>query len=235
MDIYLTSLALGGVGLVAMAVSGISRDGHGHTGQGHSGHGLSGHGHGDAGSAHASHGGHGGHGHAGADHHGVHHGAHHGSHHSLDHTHDGDADSLTSTLLSLMSPRLLFSVALGLGTSGLLLRPFLSGALLFAAALAGGVLFERAIVTPIWNFTFRFASNPALTLESSLMSEATAVTSFDVNGQGLIAIEVDGQVVQLLGTLKASDQALRVRVPAGARLRVEDVDAARNRCSVSLL
>ena len=92
-----------------------------------------------------------------------------------------------------------------------------------------------AIVTPIWNFTFRFASNPALTLESSLMSEATAVTSFDVNGQGLIAIEVDGQLVQLLGTLNASDRALRVRVPAGARLRVEDVDAARNRCSVSLL
>ena len=236
MDIYLTSLALGGVGLVAMAVSGISRDGHGHTGHGHSGHGHSGHGHGDAGSALASHG---GHGLASAVHHGAnhgaHHGAHHGSHNSLDHTHDGNADSVASTLLSLMSPRLLFSVALGLGTSGLLLRPFLSGALLFAAALAGGVLFERAIVTPIWNFTFRFASNPALTLESSLMSEATAVTSFDVNGQGLIAIEVDGQLVQLLGTLRASDQALRVRVQAGARLRVEDVDAARNRCSVSLL
>ena len=134
-----------------------------------------------------------------------------------------------------MSPRVLFSVALGLGTSGLLLRPFIGGIALFAVALLGGVLFERFLVTPIWNFTFRFASNPALTLESAIMGEATAVTSFDANGQGLIAIEVDGQLVQLLGTLQRSDQELRVRVPAGARLRVEDVDAARNRCSVSLL
>lgn len=220
MDIYLTSFALGGVGLVAMAVSGFGREGHGHGhSHGHShGHG-SGHGHSHVADGHDGHG-------------------HHGEHaaaHRLDHAHHADSDNITATLLALVSPRLLFSIALGLGTTGLLLRPLLSGIALFAAALAGGVLFERLVVTPIWNFTFRFASNPALTLESTLMSEATAVTSFDVNGHGLVAIEMDGQLVQLLGTLKPSDRALRVRVQAGARLRVEDVDAARNRCSVSLL
>lgn len=227
MDIYLTSLALGGVGLVAMSIGGFGREGHGHAAHGHgahtgdalAGHGHGGHGHpGDGHAGHIGHAGHGGHGQPG-DH----------GHHA------GARDAIASSLLSLMSPRVLFSVALGLGTSGLLLRPFIGGIALFAAALLGGVLFERFIVTPIWNFTFRFASNPALTLESAIMGEATAVTSFDANGQGLIAIEVDGQVVQLLGTLQRSDQELRVRVPAGARLRVEDVDAARNRCSVSLL
>jgi len=139
------------------------------------------------------------------------------------------------SLLALMSPRLLFSFALGLGTTGLLLRSMQHGAMLLALSILGGILFERLIVTPVWNLTFRFASNPALTLESALMGEAKAVTAFDANGQGLIAIEVDGQLVQLLGTLQGADRQLRVRVPAGARLRVEDVDAARNRCTVSLL
>lgn len=205
MDIYLTSLALGGLGLVAMALSGIGREGHGHAG----------------------HNSHAGHGHAG--HHVGHHAGHHGA---QDIAHHG---GMQQTLMSLMSPRLLFSLALGFGTSGLLLRPLTGGLPLLLFALLGGVLFERFIVAPIWNLTFRFASNPALTLESALMSEATAVTAFDANGQGLIAIEIDGQLVQLLGTLQRAEGQLRVRVPAGARLRVEDIDAARNRCAVSLI
>jgi hypothetical protein len=105
---------------------------------------------------------------------------------------------------------------------------------LFAAALGVGILFERVLVTPIWNFMFRFASAPALTLESAVSDEARAVTSFDANGQGLIAVELDGQSVQLLGTLQPSDRAMHVKVPAGARLRIEEVDSARNRCIVSL-
>jgi len=217
MDIYLTALALGGVGLAGMAVGGLGRHGHSHgDAHGHPGHGHAGHGH--AGHAHISHD-------AGA--HTVAHG--HGQHGH----HAGAAHS--NPLLSLMSPRLLFSVALGLGTAGLLLRGVLAEPLLFVAALAAGVLFERAVVAPVWNLTFRFASNPASTLESSVMDEATAVTSFDKNGQGLIAVEVDGQMVQILGTLQPGDRAMNVKVPAGSRLRIEDVDAARNRCTVSLI
>jgi hypothetical protein len=139
------------------------------------------------------------------------------------------------SLLSLMSPRLLFSVCLGLGTTGLVLRQMLGGPFLFAAALVGGILFERVLVTPIWNFAFRFESAPALTLEHTMGSEAKAVTTFDADGQGLIAVDVDGQVVQLLGTLSATDRGYRSRVTAGTLLRIEDVDAARNRCTVSLL
>jgi hypothetical protein len=137
-----------------------------------------------------------------------------------------------------MSPRLLFSVCLGLGTTGVLLQrlaPALSGVALFAAAAAGGIAFERLLVRPLWNALFRFESTPALTLESAVASEAKAVSNFDANGQGLIAIEMDGQVVQLLGTLQADDRAMSGRVAAGTRLRVEEVDAARNRCTVSLV
>jgi hypothetical protein len=202
MDIYLTALALGGVGLVGMAVGGLGRPGH---------------------AGHDSH-----IGHAGAN-------------HALSHTphvtnHDAAAhEGSTNPLIALMSPRVWFSIALGFGTAGLVLNNLVSGPELFAAALGAGILFERLIVTPIWNFAFRFASNPATTLECSLMDEATAVTAFDRNGQGLIAVQVDGQMVQLLGTLQSGDREMKVKVPAGSRLRIQDVDAARNRCTVSLI
>ena len=226
MDLYLTSLALGGVGLVAMAFSGFGR--HGQNG-GHSG-----------GHSHAHTGTHGG-THAGAHvtsyagsapvaHGNATGGAHAASHASTQNV----STTAANAFIALMSPRVLFSVCLGLGTTGILLRNVLTEPLMFAAALAGGILFERLLVTPIWNFTFRFASNPALTLESALMGDATAVTRFDANGQGIIAIEVDGQMVQLLGTLQADDRAMGAKVLAGARLRVDAVDAARNRCTVSL-
>ncbi|MEO7998179.1 MAG: hypothetical protein ABI852_12080, partial [Gemmatimonadaceae bacterium] len=190
------------------------------------GHAGSGH----AGAGHASHG-HAGHGHTGSA------SAHGASHTGTNHTaaHSTSASHGTETLLALMSPRTLFSVCLGLGTTGLLLRNALQGPALFAVAVAGGWALERFIVRPIWNFTLRFASQPALTLESALMGEATAVTRFDANGQGLIAIEVDGHMVQLLGTLDSNTRANRATVLAGTRLRIEDVDAARNRCTVSLL
>lgn len=100
------------------------------------------------------------------------------------------------------------------------------------AAVAGGVAFERLLVNPLWNFMFRFASSPAQTLESSVEDDAKAVTNFDKNGQGLIAVEVDGHVVQVLGTLTQTDRDSGVRVRAGDVVRIEDVDADRNRCTV---
>lgn len=218
MDPYVTVLALGAVGLVTMAFSGFGR--HGRLGAGH-GHAHVGGAHAGAhGAAHAGHGGH-----------AVSHASAHGQH--APGTAGGGA---ARSFLSLTSPRVLFSICLGLGTSGLLLRPLLGGGILLAvAALAGGVIFERVLVTPIWNFSLRFASEPAATLESAIDSEATAVTTFDADGNGLVAVEVDGQLVQLLGTLQSTDRELRARVTAGAKLRIEAVDAERHRCTVSLV
>lgn len=213
MDLYTSSLLLGAAGLGVMALGGL-----GH--RGHAGSAARGHGH-------AS-----GHGHGAVHVHGVKHPGH--SHVA------GNAatarDAMSNTLWTITSPRFLFSLVLGFGTAGELLRPMLGGPLLFAAALAGGVLFERILVSPLWNFAMRFASAPALTLESAVSDEATAVTSFDANGQGIVSLEVDGQVVQILATLRPDDRALGTgRVRAGQRVRIEDVDAARNRCTVSLI
>ncbi|HEX8696175.1 MAG TPA: hypothetical protein VF746_27405 [Longimicrobium sp.] len=175
----------------------------------------------------------GGHGHDVGHGHGVGHGHHHDGfdhHHQLQH---GAGKTAGDFLLSLLSPRVIFSVLVGLGATGLFAREWLGGLLLFAVALAGGLAFEKLLVGPFWNFLFRFASQPALTLESALMDTATAVTGFDRNGQGLVSIELDGQVVQLLATLRPEDRAKGVRVHAGDALLIEEVDGARNRCTVS--
>jgi hypothetical protein len=208
MDLYLFSLVLGAVGLVAMAFGGMF-GGHGHQGHGHAhdaGHAA--HGHSDA-HAHA-----GGHGHA----------QHAGEH---------AAAQVRESLVALLSPRVLFSVLVGFGAVGLLVRPFLPGALTVAAAVAGGVAFELVLVRPVWNFIFRFVSRPARMLETVLFEPARAATSFDASGHGVIALEMDGEVRQLLGSLRPEDRANGVRVRAGDRLQVEEVDLARNRCVVS--
>jgi hypothetical protein len=202
MDLYISSLLLGALGLGVMALSGLGHGGHGGAhGHAHNGNGALNHGR---------------HVHTGA--HGVKHGAR------------------DSFLWSLMSPRILFSLALGFGAAGELVRPFIGdGPLRALAALAGALVFERFVVTPLWNFTMRFASQPALTLESAIADEATAVTAFDANGQGIVSVEVDGQIVQVLATLQPTDRSLGVRVRAGQRVRIEDVNSAASRCTVSLI
>ncbi len=197
MNLYSLSLAIGTIGLLAMALTGLGRHGHAHSHVG----GKLGHARG-----------------------GRHH-AHHGTARSM----------ATSWLWSLTSPRVLFSLLVGFGTTGVLVRPILVVPLAFGTALAGGLLFEQLFVGPVWNFLMRFASAPALTLESCLQDEVRAATAFDANGNGLVAAEVDGQVVQVLATLRAEDRATGVRIRAGDALRIEDVDGRRNRCTVSYI
>jgi hypothetical protein len=213
MNPYTFSLALGATGLVVMALGGL---GH-HTGHaGPTPHApgpagaLSGHAHHDAPLPTS------GHTHA---------------HQS----HDGSHGTPQGKLWALLSPRVLFSFLVGVGASGLLLERWLFEPLVAAGALAGGVLFERYVVTPIWNGLWRFASEPAQTLERAVFEVAEAVTDFDAQGQGLIAVELDGQLVQVLGVLREEDRSIGVRVRRGGRVRIEEVDAVRNRCLVSSL
>ena len=222
MDPYTFSLTLGGVGLGVMALSGFAQ------------------------AAHA------GHGHA-ADGHGHAHGHSHGQIHSHGHgdSHAGDGhtthvpavarhatvrgSSGTSRLLALLQPRVVFSILVGFGAAGVLLRPVLPEPGLLAASLGAGFAFEWGLVAPLWRFLFRFASEPAETLESIVSDEARAVTSFDADGNGLVAVELNGQVVQLLATLNAAERTAAKNVRAGDRLRIEAVDDTRNRCTVTYL
>jgi hypothetical protein len=211
---YAFSLALGATGLVVMAFLGFSHHGSAPTGH----HGGSG-GHGSA-----------GHGHDLPAHAGGHHGGHPVGHHAGPaHGSGGGLARLTS----LLSPRVLFSFLVGAGATGLLAGPFLFEPITVLAAATGGYVFERLIVGPIWRFFFRFESRPAATLESMILEEARAVDDFDARGQGLIQLELDGQVLQLLGTLRTEDRGGGSRIRRGDLLRIEEVDAARNQCVVS--
>lgn len=207
MSIYLVSLILGAAGLLGMAATGLGRHGHGGAAGG---------------------GGHGGHGGAHAGSHAGHHGGASASHGAA---HGG---AIAATWL-LMTPRFLFALLLGFGIAGVLLQSLLGGIVLLAAAVVGAVIVERALVNPLWKLALRFASNPATTLDGAIESDAVAVSNFDRNGQGIIAVEVDGHVQQVLATLCAADQAAGARVRAGQRVRIDEVDGERQRCSVSLL
>lgn len=219
MSLYLFALLLGLSGLVSMALLGLN---HAHDAAGGANHGhVSGapqHGHDVSGVAH--------HGPAGAGH------ADGGHAHAT--VLDGAGGRWLSELTALASPRVLFSAAAGFGAAGQALAPVL-GVLTLPVALAAGLAFERFLVRPYWNALFAFASKPALMLESTVLSRGQAVTDFDGSGSGLVSLEMDGQVRQVLGTLPASERLAGVHARRGDTLRVLSVDPRNGTCIVSRL
>jgi hypothetical protein len=235
MDLYIFCVVLGAAGMAAMALLGFASShsgGHGHDTSGHEMHGI------------------GAHAHTVAPPHTVGHAASHtiesigGKPHSVTHSPvahghghmvaEGSA-GWKAMAWSWLSPRVMFNFLVGFGATGLITEKLIGPILALPIAVVGGISFEALVVRPIFNSLFRFESQPAETLESATMSEARAVTGFDSNGNGLISLELGGEVVQILGTLTTDERKLGVRVRAGDRVRVEDVDGTRNRCTVSRL
>ena len=161
-----------------------------------------------------NHGGHGSsHGHSGHAHAGNHHAAHAAS----------QAGSLGQRILVLASPRAIFSLALGFGAIGLAVSSTLPMALAIVVAVLGALAFEYWLVRPYWDALFAFASKPAKTLESAVMGVAQAETDFDASGAGIISLEMDSQVRQLLGRLEPNERGTGLGVRRGERLRVLSV------------
>jgi hypothetical protein len=221
MDLYIFCVVLGGAGMAAMAFLGFtSSHGGGHQTHDTSGHEMHGIAH-AAGHAHGL-------SHAGSHAHVAHTPA--GHDHAAPHAHH---DGWRSNLWSWLSPRVLFNFLVGFGATGLIVERLVGPVLALPIAFAGGVAFEALVVRPIFNSLFRFESSPAQTLESALMSEGRAVTGFDSRGNGLISLELGGEVVQVLGTQLSQERAAGVRIRAGDIVRIEEVDGTRNRCTVS--
>ncbi len=211
MDLYIFCVVLGAAGTAAMAFLGFASS----HGGGHHTHDTAGHEMHGIGGSHA---------------HSI------TAHHAAPHTHSHPIQHIGrahSHLWSWLSPRVLFNFLVGFGATGLLLERLVGPVLALPIAVLGGVGFEALIVRPIFNSLFRFESQPAQTLESALMSEGRAVTGFDANGNGLVAIELGGEVVQVLGTQLTEDRKAGVRIRTGDMVRIEEVDSTRNRCTVS--
>lgn len=158
--------------------------------------------------------------------HGHHTGSAHGAHHS-----SGGA-------WTWPSPQTWLSLLLGFGATGILLEhTFLApwAVPLFVAALAGGWFFERTVVRPFWGLLMGFASRPARTLETAVRGEGRAASNFDAAGHGLVALDVDGQVVQLLGRLRGEERSAGWKVRSGDRVFVREVDPRRTHCTISLV
>jgi hypothetical protein len=170
------------------------------------------------GGAHTSHGG--PHAHSAGSHHG------HTAHHHTSH--------LPSWLLTLLTPRAFFTALVGFGATGLA-TPWLPGPIRVGLAIAGGLAFEIVLAGPLSRVMLGFASRPALTLESCVMDEALAVANFDADGRGLVSVELDGQLVQVLATLRQEDLARGARIRSGDTVRVEEVDGARQQLVVSAM
>ena len=178
--------------------------------------------------------------------HGGHHGAH-GGHHGGHAGHGGRSaghraapggrgERGPSPLWTLLSPLAIFSLCLGAGATGLLLRPaHLAAAWTALAAILGGFVFFGLLVRPIWTLLFKFASTPSAALEGMVARQAEAVTGFDARGQGLVGLTIDGQWVRVLATLEAEDQADAPAVRPGERLTVISVDGRKNTCRVARL
>jgi hypothetical protein len=145
------------------------------------------------------------------------------------------ADAAPASLLRFVpTPRGICSVLALYGAFGNALvhaghLPFASAALL--AALPA-LFVEHFMVRPVWNLLFRFQGQPSSPLDALLMSEAQAVVPFR-NGRGVVSVVREGRAVQLAATLCEEHSGLPVKV--GDRLRIEEVDAPRERVTVSIV
>ena len=203
---FLTLMVIGLVGLLVMAVPAFAR--HGAVGHGH-GHGVHGHGV-----------------------HGVL-AAKSGVTHALAKQSDAGALGPAGATRFIPSPRLIFSVLALYGAFGNALERAFQLAPLVAAlvAVVPAGLIERFCVTPLWNLVFRFAGPSSSPLAELVLCDATAVTAFR-NGRGMVSLVRDGRLVQFAAQLVDADAERQVRV--GDRLRVEDLDAQRERLTVSV-
>ena len=139
-----------------------------------------------------------------------------------------------SNLRFLLSPRTIFSLCALYGAFGnaLVHAAHLSHATAALFAIAPAIVVEWVLVRPIWNLMFRYKADASSPLEQLICAEAQAVSPFR-NGRGMITTVRDGRQVQLTACLTEEHAALPVRF--GQRLRIEDVDARRERVVVSVI
>lgn len=132
------------------------------------------------------------------------------------------------------SPFDLMAYCTGAGAVGEILRQRgLPPNAVLGAAVVGAILFDFALAKPLLNALLRFESRPSEGLEGSTAQRVEALTRFDAQGRGLVRLDLDGELVQVLATLDSEERSRGVVVAKGDPLLVIDVDAVRNTCRVT--
>ncbi len=132
-----------------------------------------------------------------------------------------------------LEPRSALSTLALYGASGNVLDA--AGAPLLVAALVAlvpALAAEVFLMRPLVRLASGFQGRPSTPLACLAAEPARAVSAF-ANGRGMVEVVHDGRVVQLVASLVEEQRALSVRV--GERLRIVEVDADRQRVTVSLI
>jgi hypothetical protein len=216
MPLFIVSMLAGLAGLVVMAVPGLFRHGGGHANAGHAGHGV----HLARSQGHAASG-HGGSVKSGTSSHPAVHAGHAARHGAF----------RTPSILEVLDPRLLCSLAALFGASGEIgIALGLGQAWSALLAVPAAVGLEWAIVGRLWRFALGFQGRPASPMDALLFEVVEAVTAFH-NGKGMVRAIRDGRSVQLVAHLQANQEDEAVRT--GDRLRVLEVDPENERVTVT--
>jgi hypothetical protein len=235
---YGTLLLIGAFGVAAQAALGFLHGGHGHDAHGHTGD-MAHAGHSyvsDAVHTASAH-------HTPIPHHGsdsLHsvgtassHGTQGAQHHGSDAISKNGGGAWN--WLGLLSPMTIFSVCLGTGAVGLLVRAYMGSIATGLLATAGGVAFYCFAVRPLMSLILAFASKPATNLSGVVAREAVATGRFDAQGRGIVQVNIDGEVKRLLARLDAEDHKAGVTVSSGDHVLVTDIDPQKNACRVTRL
>ena len=146
----------------------------------------------------------------------------------------GLAQQLKSVALMFISPLDIFSISLGMGMAGILLRQFLAvGTVLTVCAFVVGFIFNLVVTRGLLRLAMRFAAEPCEGLEGMVNHPGKATTAFGRDGKGVIEICMDGQTSQVLATLDNEERSKGVTVRKGDVVIILDVDPRRNVCRVS--
>jgi hypothetical protein len=105
--------------------------------------------------------------------------------------------------------------------------------MLTAVAVLGALFFCLVVTRPLFTLMLKFASTPSEGLEGTVALTAEAMTKFDEKGQGLVCVNMEGQLVQLLGRLSPEDMVHGVAVSKGQQVVVTEVDSKRGTCTVT--
>lgn len=138
-----------------------------------------------------------------------------------------------SVLAFIPSPLDLFCFLTGAGLAGMIFQNLVPTSILWIIVVFGAAAFDFVFVKPLFALFLRFASRPTEGLEGAVASTAEVITHFDRKGQGLVRVNLDGQIVQLLARLSPDERERGVRVKKGDQVVVTEVNPTASTCTVT--